>query len=89
MSLIAARNSELPGPGERLVLWKLWFPALCSSICLLLPRKMRSRRGYSSGPYRRLFCGAQRVSRAAGAPSPGPALPSAGARGALPAASRP
>lgn len=43
--------------GKRLLLWKLWLPALCRSICLLLSRKMRSLRGYSPGPYRRLFCG--------------------------------
>lgn len=39
------------------LLWKLWLPALCSSMCRLLARKMRSLRGYSSGPYRRSFCG--------------------------------
>lgn len=48
-------------------------------MCRLLARKMRSLRGYSSGPYRRSFCGdtaRQGTPNSRGPPArPGPSLP--------------
>lgn len=39
------------GGGEPpFVLWKELFPALCPSMCRLLPTKTRSRRSYSPTP---------------------------------------
>lgn len=55
--LSSAQGRQGRGRRVGLLLWKLWLPALCSSMCRLLARKVRSLRGYSPGLYCRSCCG--------------------------------